>query len=159
MTSVIETAAAQGVHSVSPYLTCKGASEAIAFYRRALGAEELTRLDGPDGRIMHACLRINGSSVMLGDEMPECGAMGPAAIGGTPVSMHLLVEDAQAVFRRAVEAGATPVQEPEEMFWGDIFGCFRDPWGHMWSVGQPVREVSGDELREAAGKAFAAPVA
>jgi PhnB protein len=155
--SAATRAAEKGVHVVSPYLTCKGAAEAIEFYHKALGADVLMRMDAPDGRVLHACLRINGSSVMLGDEMPECGAMGPATLGGSPVSIHLVVDDADEVFAKAIAAGATAVQEPTDMFWGDRFGAFKDPWGHAWSIGTPVHDLSGAELCEAAAHAMGAP--
>lgn len=150
MESVIEKAAAQGVHSLSPHLVCAGAAQAIEFYTAAFGARELMRLDGEDGRIMHACLRINGSSVMLVDEWPERGVKGPRLLGGSAVTLHMIVEDADAVAARAVEAGASLVMPVAEMFWGDRYGLLEDPFGHRWAVSTPVRTVLGDDLREAA---------
>ena len=93
------------VHSVSPYLVCGGAPEAISFYKRAFGAEELTRLQAPDGKVVHACLRINGSTVMVSDEFPDFGMVGPARLGGSPVTIHLAVPDVDAAVARAVAAG------------------------------------------------------
>lgn len=154
MTSAIEKAAAQGVHSLSPHLVCAGAADAIEFYKTAFGAEELMRLAGEDGRIMHGCVRINGSSVMLVEEAPDWGMSGPKALGGTPVTLHLVVEDADAAAARAVEAGATLVMPVADMFWGDRYGIVEDPFGHRWSISTPVREMNAEEIREAAKDAM-----
>ncbi len=143
----------KGVSPLSPYLTCTGAAEAIAFYKAAFGAEELICIPGQDGRIMHACLSINGASVMLGDEFPEMGAVGPNTLGGTPVSMHLVVDDVDAGMARAEKAGATVVMPADDQFWGDRFGMVKDPYGHMWSFATPIREMTREELMEAAKSA------
>lgn len=148
-----EHAAARGVHSVTPHLVCAGAGAAIDFYKAAFGATEMLRLAGPEGKIVHACLLINGSSVMLVDEM-EC-AKGPVALGGTPVTIHLVVDDADAWVERASRAGATVRMPVAEMFWGDRYGVVEDPFGHSWSFGTPVRTMSEDELQAAALAAMA----
>lgn len=144
---------------VTPYLVVRDAKAAIAFYEKAFGAVKLYRLDAPDGRVLHATLGINGASVFLCDDFPEyCGgAKGtPEALGGSPVSIHLHVTDADAVFERAVAAGAAVTMPLADQFWGDRFGKLRDPFGHQWSIGATLRPVSEDEMRRAAD-AFAAP--
>jgi len=150
-----EHAADRGVHAVTPYLVCGGAADAIQFYKDAFAAEEMMRLENDAGGIMHACLSINGSSVMLTDECPIMGAAGPNALGGTPVTIHLSVDDADAWVERAAKAGATVVMPVEEMFWGDRYGVIADPFGHRWSLSHPVRTLTEDEVREAARAAMA----
>lgn len=152
-----EAAAAQGVHSLSPHLVCRDALKAVDFYKKALGAEELIVLPGPDGKIMHACLRINGSSVMLVDENVGCGASSPQHLGGTPVTLHLIVDDADPVADRAVAAGATVVMPVADQFWGDRYGIVEDPFGHRWSIATPGENApqSVEDLQAAAQKAFA----
>ena len=111
---------------------------------------------GPDGRLMHASVSINGSSVMLVDEMRGCGVLSPKSLGGTPVTVHLIVDDADAVVARAADAGATVVMPVADMFWGDRYGVIEDPFGHRWSVATPQRTLTEAELREAADAAIAA---
>ncbi|EHI11548.1 VOC family protein [Mycolicibacterium thermoresistibile] len=138
---------------VMPHLTVSDAAAAIDFYVRAFGAEELGRVPGPDGKkLYHAAVRINGATVMLQDDYPEMTggrSMTPEALGGSPVTIHLVVTDIDARFQRAVDAGATVVMNLEDAFWGDRYGVLRDPFGHMWSMGQPVREVSAEEIAAA----------
>ena len=141
-----------GMHSVTPHLICAGAAEAIEFYKKAFGAIEEARLPGPNGRLMHAMIRIGGSAVMLVDEMPEWGALGPKALKGSPVTIHLYVEDADAVFARAVKAGAKVIMPIDDAFWGDRYGKLEDPFGHHWSVATHVRDVSPEEMRQAMQK-------
>ncbi len=138
--------------TVTPHLVVSDAAAAIDFYVQAFGAEELGRVPGPDGRLIHAAVRINGSTVMLNDDFPEmCDgkSMTPTSLGGTPVTIHLTVTDVDAKFQRAVDAGATVVAPLEDQFWGDRYGVVADPFGHHWSLGQPVREVSIDEIQAA----------
>ena len=142
-------AAERGVRGVVPHLVCRGAAEAIAFYVRAFGAEETMRLPGPDGRVVHAGLVVNGSLVMLGEEAPEMGALSPAALGGSPVTIHLDVDDADAWVARAEAAGAAVEVPVADMFWGDRYGVVRDPFGHRWSIGHPVRTMTADEIERA----------
>jgi PhnB protein len=137
----------QGMHSLTPHLVCAGAADAIAFYAQAFGAIELARLPGPDGKIMHAMLRIGDSSLMLADEMPGCGSLGPASLKGTPVTIHLYVPDVDATFAAAVAAGATPIMPVADMFWGDRYGQLLDPFGHRWSVATHTRDLSPDEVQ------------
>ena len=142
------------MHSITPHLVCAGAAEAIEFYKQAFGAVELGRLAGPPGKLIHAAIRIGDSAVMLVDEMPECGALGPKARGGSSVTIHLQVEDVDAVVARAVAAGAKITMPVDDMFWGDRYGQIEDPFGHSWSVATHVRDVSPEELQEVARKMF-----
>ncbi|MFV9632088.1 MULTISPECIES: VOC family protein [Mycobacterium] len=139
--------------AVSPMLTVSDGAAAIDFYVKAFGAEELGRVPGPDGkRLFHAALRINGALVMLNDDFPEMNdgkSATPEALGGSPVTIHLTVTDVDAKFQKAVDAGATVVMPLGDMFWGDRYGELRDPFGHVWSMGQPVREVSPEEIEKA----------
>jgi uncharacterized glyoxalase superfamily protein PhnB len=150
-----EQAAARGVHAVTPHLVCAGAAAAIEFYKRAFGATEMMRLSGPDGKLMHACVCINGSSVMLVDEYPAMGNTSPTTLKGTPVTIHLIVDDVDEFVERAVEAGAKLVMPVEDAFWGDRYGQIEDPFGHRWSVATPQRQMTEDEIREAARAAMA----
>jgi PhnB protein len=138
--------------SLSPHLVVGDAAAAIDFYVKAFGAEELGRVPGPDGRLVHAALRVNGSTVLLNDDFPEMTggkSMTPTSLGGTPVTIHLTVTDVDAKFQRALDAGATVLQALEDQFWGDRYGMVSDPFGHRWSLGQPVREVSPEEIQAA----------
>jgi PhnB protein len=138
--------------SVTPHLVVDNAAAAIDFYVKAFGAVELGRVPGPEGKLVHAALQINGSTVMLNDDFPEMSggkSMTPTALGGTPVTIHLTVTDVDAKFQQAVDAGGTVVAALEDQFWGDRYGVVQDPFGHQWSLGQPVREVSMEELAEA----------
>ena len=139
----------EGMHSVTPHLVCAGAAKAIEFYRKAFGAEEQSRMPGPDGRLMHAAVKIGDSVVMLADEMPEWGSLGPASLKGSPVTIHLYVDDADKFVERAVKAGAKVTMPVAEQFWGDRYGKLEDPFGHHWSVGTHVRDVSREEMDEA----------
>jgi uncharacterized glyoxalase superfamily protein PhnB len=150
-----EQAAAHGVHAVTPHLVCAGAADAIAFYEKAFGATEMIRLAGPDGKLMHACVSINGSSVMLADEFPAMGSTSPKTLKGTPVTIHLIVDDVDGFVARAVDAGAKVVVPVADQFWGDRYGVIEDPFGHHWSVATPKREMTVDEIREAARTATA----
>jgi uncharacterized glyoxalase superfamily protein PhnB len=141
----------EGYHSVTPALLVRGAAEAIDFYTRAFGARELGRMPAPDGqRIWHAELQIGDARLMLADEFPEMGGHAPESLGGTPVSLHLYVEDADAVIQRAVDAGATVIQPPMDAFWGDRYGRIKDPFGHEWSVATHIEDVSEEEMRQRA---------
>ncbi len=137
-----------GMHTVTPHLVCAGAANAIEFYKEAFGATEVDRLAGPDGKLMHAMLRIGDSALMLVDEFPEMGARGPQALGGTAVTIHLSVPDADASFARAVKAGATVRMPVMDMFWGARYGMVQDPFGHQWSIATQVRNLSIDQVRE-----------
>jgi uncharacterized glyoxalase superfamily protein PhnB len=140
------------MHTVTPHLVCAGAAAAIDFYKKAFNAVEGGRLPGPDGRIMHALIRIEGSAVMLVDEMPEWGAFGPKSLKGSPVTIHLYVPDVDAVVARAVAAGAKITMPVADMFWGDRYGKIEDPFGHHWSVGTHIRDVTPAEMQDAMRK-------
>jgi PhnB protein len=138
--------------SLSPHLCVDGAAAAIDFYVKAFNAVELGRVPGPDGKLVHAALQINGSTVLLNDDFPDYNdgkSSTPTGLGGTPVTIHLTVADVDARFQQALDAGATVVAPLEDQFWGDRYGVVRDPFGHHWSLGQPVREVSMEEIAEA----------
>ena len=139
--------------ALAPHLICRGAAEAIAFYQQAFGAEEMIRLPGQDGKLMHACVRINGAMVMLVDENVEMGMRSPKSLEGTPVSIHLNVEDVDAAVERAVKAGARLTMPVDDMFWGDRFGMIEDPFGHRWPNATHQRDMTEDELKEAAQQA------
>lgn len=141
-----------GYTTVTPYLAIEGATQAIDFYKRAFGAEEIVRMAGPDGAVMHAEIRIGNSIVMLGEACPERGASGPKALKGSPVSILLYVEDADAVAAQAQKAGAKIAQPVDEMFWGDRYGKLEDPFGHLWGVATHVRDVTEAEMAEAMRK-------
>lgn len=152
-----KTSPAPGLmHTVSPHLVCAGAAEAIDFYKAAFAAEEMVRLQGPDGKLMHACLMICGSTVMLVDENPAWGMLGPKALKGSPVTVHLFVADVDAFVARAVEAGATVAMPVADMFWGDRYGVIVDPFGHRWSVATHLKDLSEAEIRAAMYAAMAA---
>jgi PhnB protein len=138
----------QGLHSVTPSLMVAGAAKAIEFYKKALGAEELKRFEGPDGKIMHAEIRIGDSVLMLGDEMPEMGARGPKSVGGTSVSFFIYGDNVNAAWKRAVEAGAKEIMPLQDQFWGDRTGCLEDPFGHHWWLAQRIEQLSPEELRK-----------
>jgi uncharacterized glyoxalase superfamily protein PhnB len=137
------------MHSVTPHLVCAGAAKAIEFYKQAFGAVEQARLPGPDGRLMHASVKIGDSQLMLADEMPEWGSLGPRSLKGSPVTIHLYVDDVDAVVARAVSAGAKVTMPVADQFWGDRYGKLEDPFGHHWSVATHVRDVSMEEAQKA----------
>lgn len=141
-----------GMSAVTPHLVCRGAADAISFYVRAFGAVEGCRLPGPDGRLMHAMISIENAPLMLCDEAPEFGCLGPQALNGSPVVIHLYVADVDATVARAVEAGARLTMPVADMFWGDRYGQLEDPFGHRWSVATHIRDVSPEEIAAAAAK-------
>ena len=136
----------EGYQRVTPYLSVDGAAEAIEFYVNVLGAKERMRMPAPEGKIGHAEIEIGNSVVMLADEAPEIRFRSPRALGGTPVILHVYVEDADAVFEQAVAAGATALRPVEDKFYGDRTGEFKDPFGHRWSVATHVEDVSEEEM-------------
>ncbi|MGH7424923.1 MAG: VOC family protein [Candidatus Methylomirabilales bacterium] len=143
-----------GYPEVSPYLCIDGAGAAIEFYRKVFGAAERMRMPAPGGKIGHAELQIGGSVIMLSDEYPEMGMRGPKAIGGTPVTMSLYVEDVDATFDLAVEAGAKALRPVEDQFYGDRSGQFEDPFGHRWSVATHIEDVPPEEMAMRAAEAM-----
>jgi PhnB protein len=138
-----------GMHTVTPHLVCKDAAAAIEFYKEAFGAVEVMRLPGPNGKLMHAMLRIGDSSLMLVDEFPDMQVRAPQSIGGSSVTIHLAVVDADAAFKRATAAGATPRMPVTDMFWGARYGLVQDPSGHLWSMATQVRDLTPEQILEA----------
>ena len=143
----------EGMHTVTPHLICAGAADAIEFYKKAFNAVEKMRLPGPQGKLMHAAIQIGDSLLMLFDEMPEWGALGPKSLKGSSVTIHLQVADADAAFKQAVAAGAKITMPIEDAFWGDRYGKLEDPFGHHWSVATHIRDVSAEEMQQAMQKA------
>jgi PhnB protein len=131
---------------VMPYLIVDGANGAIEFYGTVFGASERMRMDGPDGRVGHAELQIGDAVIMLADENPGMDIEGPRSVGGTPVTIHVYVEDADATFKRAVQGGAKPLRAVEERFYGDRSGQFEDPYGHRWNVATHIEDIAEDEM-------------
>jgi uncharacterized glyoxalase superfamily protein PhnB len=149
----------EGLHTLTPHIVCAGAAEAIEFYKKAFGATEFMRMPGPDGKLMHASVRIGDSMLMLVDEMPQWGALGPKARDGTSVTIHLAVPNVDEVVAQAVGAGARVKMPVADMFWGDRYGIVVDPFGHEWSIATRVRNMTPDEIvaagREAMRKGYA----
>jgi uncharacterized glyoxalase superfamily protein PhnB len=138
-----------GMHSLTPHLVCAGAADAIAFYKAAFGAVELHRLPGPNGLLMHAAVRIGDSVLMLVDEAPNWGMLGPKALKGSPVTIHLYVADVDAAVAKAVAAGAKVTMPVADMFWGDRYGTLEDPFGHRWSLATHTRDTTIEEMQQA----------
>jgi len=137
----------EGYHSVTPYLTIKGAAQALDFYKKVFNAKELRRMDMPGGKIGHAELEIGDSMIMLADESPEMGNKSPQSVGGTPVTVHLYIEDVDEVVNRAVAAGATLKKPVQNQFYGDRSGTLVDPFGHMWHVSTHIEDMSAEEMQ------------
>jgi uncharacterized glyoxalase superfamily protein PhnB len=135
------------IKELFPYLHVRGAARALEFYTRAFGARETLRLTEPSGRIGHAEMDFGGMTLMLADEFPEYGIRGPDTIGGTAVTIHLHVENADDVIRQAAAAGGTVEMEPRDQFYGERSGCIRDPFGHRWNIGHAIEEVSPAEMQ------------
>ena len=142
----------KGYHDVTPYLSIRGAAEAIEFYKKALGAAEVMRMPGPEGKLGHAEIRIGGSRVMLSDEYPEMDFLGPQTRGGTSVHLHVYVRDVDAVVERAVAAGAKLLRPVEDKFYGDRTGTLQDPFGHVWHVSTHVEDVPPKEMKKRAAE-------
>ena len=137
------------MHTVTPHLVCDGAADAIEFYKKAFNAVETARMRTPDGKIMHASVRIGDSTVMLVDEFPDYGSVGPKKLNGSPVTLHVYVPDVDRVFEQAVAAGATVRMPLENQFWGDRYGQVVDPFGHNWSIATHVKDMTPEEMNEA----------
>lgn len=142
----------EDLQAITPHLVCAGAADAIEFYKKAFGAEEIIRLAGGNGKLMHAAIKIGNAQVMLVDEAPEWGALSPITLGGSPVTIHLYVADVDAFVAQAVKAGALLRMPVEDMFWGDRYGIVEDPFGHKWSIATHQRDMSGPEIEEAMKK-------
>jgi PhnB protein len=143
-----------GYHSVTPYLLIRGAADAMAFYQRAFGAVEVMRLQGPDGKIGHAEIRIGDSYVMLADEHPEMDFLGPQTRGGTTVSLLIYVPNVDEVFAQALHAGATELRPLCDQFYGDRSGTITDPWGHVWSIATRIEDLTLEEINRRFQESF-----
>ena len=144
-----------GYHSVTPYLIIKGAATAIDYYKNVFGATELFRMAGPDGKVGHAEVKIGDSPIMLAEEHPELGHVGPQTLGGTPVGIMIYVDDVDTMFNAAIAAGGQQVKPVEDQFYGDRSGTLKDPFGHMWTVATHVEDVAPEEMEKRAAAAHA----
>jgi uncharacterized glyoxalase superfamily protein PhnB len=145
----------EGYHSVTPHLIVKGAAEALEFYKKAFGAEVRGVHQGPGNSIMHAEIKIGNSVLMLNDEFPDFGSLGPKSVGGTSAVMHVYTEDADALFNRVVEAGAKVIMPIMDMFWGDRYGQVEDPFGHRWSIATHKEDLTEEEMEKRGQQAMA----
>ena len=144
----------KGSHSVTPGLNINGAERALEFYKKAFGAEESSRFAGPNGKIMHSEIRIGDSHLMLADEHPDFGALSPISVGGSPVNLHLYVDDVDRVVERAASAGAVILRPVKNEFYGDRAGMIVDPFGHRWQLATAVEAVSAEEVKARYGAAI-----
>ena len=144
-----------GFHTLTPHLTVRDADQALEFYKNALGAEVLHVARMPDGKVMHAGLRLGDSMLMLNEEFPEYGGLSPLSVGGTGVTIHIYTEDVDAAFNRAVSAGAEVKMPLMDQFWGDRYGIVADPFGHKWSLAAHVKDMSPEEMQRAQDEAMA----
>src|SRR5579864_986300 len=144
-----------GYRTVTPYLTLNNAAAAIDFYKRAFGAQEIMRMDAPNGKIGHAELKIGDSMIMIADEMPGSGVRSPQWLGGTTTGIFLYVPNVDSVFNQAVAAGAKAEMPPADMFWGDRYGKLADPFGHSWSLATHKEDVAPEEMKKRAKEAMA----
>ena len=135
-----------GYHTATPYLVCKGADQAIEFYKKAFGATELLRMPGPDGKVMHAEIKIGDSPIMLGEEVPAMGFRCPQALGGSPVGIMLYVEDVDGLFAQAIEAGGKQQRPIVDQFYGDRSGTLEDPFGHIWTIATHKEDLSPEQI-------------
>ena len=148
----------EGMHTITPHLSVKGADKAIEFYKKAFGAEVKGVHHTPDGRVMHAMLKIGDSHLMMDDEFPGMGTPSPQTLGGSPVVLNIYVDDVDALFNQAVAAGAQVTMPLQNQFWGDRYGQIKDPFGHTWALGQHIEDVAPEEM-ERRGKAIFAEMA
>jgi PhnB protein len=144
-----------GFHTLTPHLTVRNADKALEFYKNALGAEVLGAARMPDGRIMHAALRVGDSMLMLNEEMPEYGGLSPQSLNGTGVTIHIYTDNVDEAFNRAVSAGAQVKMPLMDQFWGDRYGLVQDPFGHKWSLATHVKDLSAEEMQRAQDEAMA----
>jgi len=145
-----------GYHTLTPFLTCRDAARAIEFYKKAFGAEVRGGVaKGPDGKVMHAELKIGDSIIMLSDEFPEFGSLSPQAVGGSGMGLHIYLDGVDAAFDRAVKAGAQVEMPVMDQFWGDRYGKLKDPFGHKWSIATHVKDLSEEEMKRAMDEAMA----
>jgi PhnB protein len=137
-----------GYHTLTPHVTVKDAPRAIEYYKKAFGAQELYRMPGPDGKIVHAELRIGDSPIMLSDEFPQMGSVSPATIGNTGSGIHIYVEDCDTVYNKAITEGGKALMPPQDMFWGDRYGKLQDPFGHVWSIGTHKEDLTPEQIQK-----------
>jgi PhnB protein len=145
----------EGTRSLTAHLVCADAYGAMEFYKKAFNAVEEMRMPGPDGKLMHGCMRIGDSQLMLTEENQAWGAFGPKALKNSPVTIHLSVENVDATVAQAVAAGAKVTMPVEDAFWGDRYGQLQDPFGHKWSVATHIRDMSLEEIQVAMSEAMA----
>ncbi|GMU33305.1 MAG: VOC family protein [Planctomycetia bacterium] len=145
----------EGFNSVTPHIVVKGAKAAMEFYKKAFGAEEVMCIPAPDGSVMHAEIQLGNSRVMIAEENPQMGCQSPKSLGGSPITVHLYVNDVDSVVNQAVKAGATSVMPITDMFWGDRYGMVTDPFGHKWSVATHTEDLTPEQIGERMAKAFA----
>lgn len=148
-----------GYHSVTPYLIVNGAAAALDFYAKAFGATELMRLPGPEGQVMHSEFKVGNSIIMMADECPQMDAKGPQSFGGSPVSICLYVEDVDTIFQQAMDAGATEKRAVQDQFYGDRMGTLEDPFGHTWTIGTHIEDLTPEEIDERMKTAMGGPPA
>jgi PhnB protein len=145
-----------GFHALTPHLTVRNAEQALEFYKNAFGAEVLHVAHMPDGKVMHASLRIGDSMLMLNDEFPDYGTLSPLSTGGSAVTIHIYTDNVDAAFNRAVSAGAQVKMPLADQFWGDRYGVVADPFGHKWSLGAHIKDMSPEEMQREMDRAMAA---
>lgn len=150
MAKVDATQKSKGYHSITPSLTVSDAKAAIEFYKKAFNAEEIDVCFGPDGKqVMHAEIKIGDSILMLNDEFPAYGCVGPKTLGGSPVKFHFYVENVDAAFAQAIKAGATETMPVADQFWGDRYGQVTDPFGHQWGISTHIADLTDEEIKKA----------
>ena len=140
----------EGYHSVTPYLSIKGAAAAIDYYKKVFGATELFRMPGPDGKIGHAEIKIGNSPIMLADEYPEMEFVSPQTLGGSPVGLMIYVDDVDTMFKNAISGGGKEIKPLQDQFYGDRSGTLRDPFGHVWTVATHVEDIAPEEMERRA---------
>jgi len=144
-----------GFHTLTPHITVRDADKALEFYKNVLGAEVLGVARMPDGKVIHAALRIGDSMLMLNDEFPEMGGLSPLSTGGAGVTIHIYTENVDQAFDRAVSAGAKVAMPLMDQFWGDRYGIVADPFGHKWSIATHIKDMSPEEMQQAQDEAMA----
>jgi PhnB protein len=144
-----------GYHTLTPFLTVRDGARAIEFYKNAFGAKERGVMKDADGKVLHAELMIGDSIIMLSDEFPQYGTLSPQSVGGSPMGLHIYLDSVDAAFDRAVKAGAEVEMPVMDQFWGDRYGKLKDPFGHKWSIGTHIKDLSTDEMKHAMDDAMA----